>query len=70
MRLKDEGTEEANFYNKLALTTIGERDWNAMKRGTLNWSYIDDRYFRIAELLSDQLETIPKSELLEKTSKK
>jgi hypothetical protein len=70
MRLKNEGTEEANNYNKLALRTLGERDWEAMKNGTLNWSMIEDIYFSIAELLGEQLETIPKSELLEKTIKK
>jgi hypothetical protein len=68
MRLKDDGTELANFYNKLALKTIGEQQWEAMKTGKLNWSMIEDIYFRTAELLGEQLETIPKSELLEKTS--
>lgn len=68
MRLKNEGTEEANNYNKLALRTLGESDWEAMKNGKLNWSLIEDIYFRTAELLGEQLETIPKSELLEKTS--
>jgi hypothetical protein len=63
MRLKNEGTEEADLYNKLALSTIGESDWNAMKNGKLNWSRIDDIHFRTAELLGEQLETIPKSEL-------
>lgn len=70
MRLKNEGTEEADYYNKLALRTLGESDWEAMKNGRLNWSMIEDIYFQTAELLGEQLETIPKSELPEKTIKK
>jgi len=68
MRLKNEGSEEATFYNKLALITIGEQQWELMKKGRLNWSLIKDEYFKFAELLNDQLETIPTTKLPEKTS--
>uniref|UniRef100_A0A6C0I466 Uncharacterized protein n=1 Tax=viral metagenome TaxID=1070528 RepID=A0A6C0I466_9ZZZZ len=66
MRLKDEGSEKAIYYNNLALATIGELQWEAMKKGRLNWGSIEDEHFRTAELLGQQLEPIPKSELLEK----
>ena len=69
MRLKDEGSREADFYNKLALKTIGEQQWELMKKGRLDWSLIEDEYFKFAELLGEQLETIPKSELLELVEK-
>ena len=56
-RLKSEGTDLGNFYNALALDTIGETMWYEMKNGNLNWTMIDDRYFKIAEILGEQLET-------------
>ena len=31
--------------------------WYEMKNGNLNWTMIDDRYFKIAEILGEQLET-------------
>ena len=58
-RLKNEGSKEAILYESIALSTLGKRDWESMKKGTLNWSMIDDRYFSIAEFLTEQLETIP-----------
>jgi len=57
MRLKSEGTKLGDFYNALALNTIGETQWNQMKNGNLNWSMIDDIYFKFAEILCEQLET-------------
>jgi len=68
MRLKNEGSEKAIYYNNLALRTLGEQKWEDMKNGRLAWGYIEDEHFRTAELLGEQLETIPKSELLEKTA--
>jgi hypothetical protein len=55
--LKSEGTDLGNFYNTLAHDIIGEKMWKEMKTGRLNWSMIDDRYFKIAEFLGEQLET-------------
>ena len=57
MRLKSEGTELGDFYNALALNTIGTTQWNQMKNGNLNWSMIDDIHFQFAEILGEQLET-------------
>jgi len=70
MRLKNEGSEKAIYYNNLALKTIGEKQWEDMKNGRLAWGYIEDEHFRTAELLGQQLESIPKSELAEKTAEK
>lgn len=63
-RLKNEGSETANTYHELALATIGQKMWTQMKTGRLNWSTIDDRYFTIAELLGEQLETYDPNEVV------
>ena len=70
-RLKCRGTDLEEFYNKLALRTIGCVAWEQMKlggygqHGRLNWSMIPDEHFRSAELLAEQLEVYDPNETTE-----
>jgi hypothetical protein len=63
-RLKNEGSDKAKRYEELALSTIGPELWNQMKKGSLNWGAIDDEYFRIAEILGEQLERYDQDEVV------
>uniref|UniRef100_A0A6C0B1P0 Uncharacterized protein n=1 Tax=viral metagenome TaxID=1070528 RepID=A0A6C0B1P0_9ZZZZ len=70
-RLKCTGTDLEEFYNKLALRTIGHIAWEQMRLGgygqygRLNWSMIPDEHFRSAELLAKQLEVYDPNETTE-----
>jgi hypothetical protein len=63
-RLKNGGSDKAMFYEALALSTIGQELWNQMKEGSINWVGIDEEYFRIAEILGEQLERYDPDEVV------
>ena len=63
-RLKSEGTELGDFYNKLALSTLGERLWYQMKNGGFYASKLEDDEFIMAKFLNEELETYDPDELV------
>lgn len=68
-RLKNGGSDKAMFYEALALSTIGQELWNQMKEGSINWVGIDEEYFRIAEILGEQLERYDPDEVVHLSEK-
>lgn len=64
-RLKSEGTELGDSYNKLALSMLGERLWYQMKNGGFYASKLEDDEFIMAEFLNEELETYDPDELVE-----
>ena len=49
-RFKDE------FYDKLAIATLGESLYEQMKNGKLQWGKLEDEQFIMAEFLQEYLE--------------